>query len=159
MQSIIAKVIEREGGDKLTKDPSDPGGTTKYGISQRANPNVDIENLTLEEAVSIYKEKYWDPSRAVDFPKQLMDMYFDMCVNFGQFKAVKIVQEAVNHKGLSKLKVDGRIGPKTIKAVQALEKDRLRAFRVMHYAKICMANKKLMKYYYGWFRRSLHIQG
>ena len=45
MQNIIAKVIEREGGDKLTKDPSDPGGTTKYGISQRANPDVDIENL------------------------------------------------------------------------------------------------------------------
>ena len=157
MQNIIAKVIEREGGDKLTKDPSDPGGTTKYGISQRANPDVDVENLTLEQAIDIYKDKYWHPSRAIDFPKHLMDMYFDMCVNFGQFKAVKIVQEAVNHKSKNTLKVDGRIGPKTLAAVQNLELNRLKSFRVMHYAKICMANKKLMKYYYGWFRRTMHI--
>ena len=86
-----------------------------------------------------------------------MDMYFDMCVNFGQFKAVKIVQEAVNHKSKNTLKVDGRIGPKTLAAVQNLELNRLKSFRVMHYAKICMANKKLMKYYYGWFRRTMHI--
>tara|TARA_R100000734_G_C3316022_1_gene108318 strand:+ start:557 stop:1030 length:474 start_codon:yes stop_codon:yes gene_type:complete len=157
MQNIIAKVIEREGGDKLTKDPSDPGGTTKYGISQRANPDVDIENLTLEQAIDIYTDKYWHPSRAIDFPKHLMDMYFDMCVNFGQFKAVKIVQEAVNHKSKNTLKVDGRIGPKTLAAVQTLELNRLRSFRIMHYVKICMANKKLMKYYYGWFRRTMHI--
>tara|TARA_R100000234_G_C4953999_1_gene158719 strand:+ start:136 stop:606 length:471 start_codon:yes stop_codon:yes gene_type:complete len=156
MRSIIEKVIEREGGDRLTKDPDDPGGTTKYGISQRANPDVDIESLTLQDAIAIYKDKYWDPSRAIDFPKELMDMYFDMVVNFGQFKAVKIVQEACNHKK-AKLKVDGRIGPKTLGAVKSLEKKRLLAFRIMHYAKICMANKKLMKYYYGWFNRSIHI--
>tara|TARA_B110001454_G_C12543401_1_gene360396 strand:- start:119 stop:589 length:471 start_codon:yes stop_codon:yes gene_type:complete len=156
MNSIITKVIEREGGSKITRDPDDPGGTTKYGISKRANPDVDIESLGLKEAVSIYKNKYWDPSRAVDFPRELMDMYFDMVVNFGQYKAVKIVQEACNHKK-SKLKIDGRIGPNTLKAAQSLEKNRLLAFRIMHYSKICIANKKLMKYYYGWFNRSIHI--
>mgnify|MGYP003654806057 CR=1 FL=1 len=84
-------------------------------------------------------------------------MYFDMVVNFGQYKAVKIVQEAVNHRGKYKIQVDGKIGPNTLKAVKTLEKQRLLAFRVMHYAKICMTNKKLMKYYFGWFNRSIHI--
>jgi len=43
---IIKEVLRREGGAKLTKDPDDPGGVTKYGISKRSNPDVDVENLT-----------------------------------------------------------------------------------------------------------------
>ena len=60
---IIKEVLRREGGAKLTKDPDDPGGTTKYGISKRANPDVDVENLTEDEAVLIYLDKYWKPSK------------------------------------------------------------------------------------------------
>ena len=95
---IIKEVLRREGGSKLTKDPDDPGGTTKYGISKRANPDVDVENLTEDEAVVIYLDKYWKPSKASYLPESLQDMYFDMVVNFGQKRAVKILQEACNHK-------------------------------------------------------------
>ena len=42
---IIEQVIESEGGSRITKDPLDPGGTTKYGVSQRAYPDLDIEKL------------------------------------------------------------------------------------------------------------------
>ena len=155
---IIKEVLRREGGAKLTKDPDDPGGTTKYGISKRANPDVDIENLTEDEAVIIYLEKYWKPSKASNLPESLQDMYFDMVVNFGQRRAVKILQEACNHKNKGKkLVVDGRIGPNTLKASKSLEKDRLLAFRIFHYAKICINNNTLMKYYYGWVRRTIEI--
>ena len=135
MRSIIEKVIEREGGDRLTKDPDDPGGTTKYGISQRANPDVDIESLTLEGAIDIYKDKYWDPSRAVDFPRELMDMYFDMVVNFGQGGAVKVLQQSAVSKGHN-IAIDGGIGPATLKAIQNVETDRVRAYRVLKFARI-----------------------
>jgi lysozyme family protein len=87
-------------------------------------------------------------------------MYFDMVVNFGQSRAVKILQEACNNKNrksANKLVVDGKIGPKTIKASKLLEKDRLLAFRVFHYSRICIKNTALMKYYYGWVRRSMHV--
>jgi len=85
-------------------------------------------------------------------------MYFDMVVNFGQRRAVKILQEACNHKNKGKdLVVDGRIGPNTLRASKSLEKDRLLAFRIFHYARICMKNKTLMKYYYGWVRRTIEI--
>tara|TARA_R100000656_G_scaffold89970_1_gene65556 strand:+ start:1188 stop:1667 length:480 start_codon:yes stop_codon:yes gene_type:complete len=155
---IIKSVLHREGGAKITRDPDDPGGLTKFGISKRANPDVDIENLSEDDAVLIYLEKYWKPSRASELPKQLQDMYFDMVVNFGQGRAVKILQEACNHKAKgSKLVVDGRIGPNTLKAARTLEKDRLLAFRILHYSRIVMKRKNLMKYYYGWIRRAISV--
>mgnify|MGYP003149201708 FL=1 len=56
---IIKSVLHREGGAKITRDPDDPGGLTKFGISKRSNPDVDIENLSEDDAVLIYLEKYW----------------------------------------------------------------------------------------------------
>ena len=56
-EDIIDDVLKREGGEKITKDPSDPGGTTKYGISQRAFPDLDIEALNEQQAKQIYFEK------------------------------------------------------------------------------------------------------
>ncbi len=53
-------VLEREGG--YVNDSSDPGGETKFGISKKAYPNLDIRNLTPELAGAIYKADYWGPS-------------------------------------------------------------------------------------------------
>ena len=56
-EKIIADLIVREGG--LVSDPDDRGGMTKFGISQRAHPELDIPNLTKEEAKQVYFEDYW----------------------------------------------------------------------------------------------------
>ena len=50
----IVKTLAKEGGAIFTDDPNDAGGATKYGISQRAYPNVDIRNLTEQQAREIY---------------------------------------------------------------------------------------------------------
>jgi len=42
----VAKTLIREGGARFTDNPDDRGGATKYGISQRAYPGVDIPSLT-----------------------------------------------------------------------------------------------------------------
>ncbi len=34
-EKAVLKTLIREGGAKITKDPNDPGGLTKYGISKR----------------------------------------------------------------------------------------------------------------------------
>jgi len=154
---IIANVIEREGGSKITNDPSDPGGLTKYGISKRSNPDLDIENLTLNDAVKIYNKRYWMPSKAYHLKESLQEMYFDMVVNMGQRRAVKILQEAINHKGNS-IKVDGLIGKNTIKTSDSLELDRLKAFRVKYYSTLVNKKPSLLKFYYGWFRRAIEIE-
>ena len=54
-------VLEHEGGP--VSDPDDLGGTTNYGISQAAHPEVDIASLTLEDAKYIYLSDYWIPGR------------------------------------------------------------------------------------------------
>ena len=57
---FIPKILFAEGGSKYTNDPNDSGGETKYGISKKAFPNLDIKNLTEEQAISIYKKMYFD---------------------------------------------------------------------------------------------------
>ncbi len=66
---------------------------------------MDIKNLTKDGAKEIYKEHYWDKNKVDDLPKELKHIYFDMCVNQGKSRAVKIIQRAVNAKGAD-LKVD-----------------------------------------------------
>jgi hypothetical protein len=44
----VKMVLKHEGG--YVNHPSDPGGETNFGISKRAYPEVDIANLTEEEA-------------------------------------------------------------------------------------------------------------
>ena len=156
-EKALEKTLVWEGGDKLTKDVDDPGGTTKYGISQKAHPDLDIENLTYEDAKEIYKKEYWDKSRAEKLPEKIQEQYFDMAVNLGRRRAVKILQKACNALSRDKIKEDGLIGKNTIRAAGGLEPNRFRAFRVMRYVKLVMNNPKLMKYYYGWYNRAINV--
>ena len=150
----IKKVIEREGG--YVNDPDDPGGETKYGISKKAYPNVDIKNLTVDDAVELYKDDYWLPAKIERLPDKLQGQYFDMVVNQGIAKSSKILQRACNGKNKDKIKVDGKVGPNTIKATARLESDRLRAYRIMEYARLALTRPELEKYYYGWVKRAMH---
>ena len=96
-------LFELEGGE--VNDPRDPGGHTKYGISARAYPNVDIANLTLEVAGQIYKENYWDAVNIEKFPKYLQLSIFDFCVNSGRGNAIRALQRAIG------VADDGTFGP------------------------------------------------
>jgi len=154
---IIDRVIESEGGSKVTKDQSDPGGTTKFGISQRAYPGEDIENLTRDYAEELYYNDYWVPSKADQVPAQIREIYFDMVVNFGRRGAVKVLQQACNGKNTYDIDVDGGIGPATLSACKNLEPERLRAYRVLKFADIVLKKSNQEKYWFGWFRRALRV--
>lgn len=54
-ERALAFCLKWEGGDKITDDPRDPGGLTKFGISQRAYPNEDIRKLTRGRAAFLYR--------------------------------------------------------------------------------------------------------
>ena len=58
--SLIDKIIQLEGG--YVNNLADPGGETRYGISKKSYPAVDIKNLTLDKAKSIYYDSYWIPA-------------------------------------------------------------------------------------------------
>ncbi|MCH9838000.1 hypothetical protein K0U83_20225, partial [bacterium] len=80
-QSAIGRVLGREGG--FVDDPVDRGGKTKFGISQRAYPKLDIANLTEQQAAAIYKRDYWDAINADSLPEGIRELAFDAAVNQG----------------------------------------------------------------------------
>ena len=151
---IIEKVLEHEGG--YVNDPKDLGGETNFGITKRFYPDVNIKNLTREQAKDIYKRDYWDKNRVESLPQELWHIFFDMCVNMGRRTAVKILQRAAKNKGRN-ISVDGGMGPATIGALRGVEIDRVRAFRVKYYVDLITAKPEQEKFYLGWFRRSLEV--
>ena len=151
---IIEQVLEHEGG--YVNDPKDLGGETKYGITKRFYPDVDIKNLTIEQAVEIYKKDYWDKNKVESLPQNLWHIYFDMCVNMGKRTAVKVLQRAAVNKGRN-IDVDGGLGPMTIGALKGVELDRVRAFRVKYYVDLITARPEQEKFFLGWFRRATEV--
>jgi len=153
-KEIIEKVLEHEGG--YVNDPKDLGGETKYGITKRFYPDIDIKNLTIEQATEIYKKDYWDKNKVESLPQNLWHIYFDMCVNMGKRTAVKVLQRAAVNKGKD-IEVDGGLGPMTIGALKGVELDRVRAFRVKYYVDLITARPEQEKFYLGWFRRATEV--
>ena len=110
-------LMQHEGG--LVDDPNDPGGITKFGISKRAYPTLDIANLTLEHAAQIYRHDYWGPAGCDAVPEALRMDLFDMAVNSGVRAAVRCLQRAAGETA------DGVLGPKTLQAIQTIPSSRL----------------------------------
>jgi len=109
----VETVLGSEGG--YVNDSHDPGGETKYGISKRAYPSVDIKNLTKEDAIRIYKRAYWDKVKGDSLPSGIDIVVFDGAINSGVSRSAKWLQKAVG------VPQDGLIGPQTIYATQQLD--------------------------------------
>ena len=102
----IDVILAEEGG--LSHHRRDPGGLTKFGISSRAYPQLDIARLTRDQAVSIYRADYWTPIRGDDLPPGLDLLVFDTAVNMGVITAAMLLQDALG------VTMDGVIGPITL---------------------------------------------
>ena len=90
--SALRGLFEREGGET-----TDQGGRTKYGISSRGHPNVDMDKLTLNDAAKIYKRDYWDAYNLDKLAKrnpQLAAATFDTFVNHPPAFAKKALEES-----------------------------------------------------------------
>lgn len=107
---IIDRVLGHEGG--YVNDPRDPGGETKFGISKRAYPAVDIKALTREAAVDIYRRDYWVRIRGAELPFGVAFQVLDAAINHGVGNAVRWLQRAAG------VADDGLVGPLTLAAVR-----------------------------------------
>lgn len=103
-------ILMQVEGFPLVNDPNDPGGLTKYGISQRAYPKLDIAALTLDQAKQIYYEDYYLKCKCDKLLTPLNIMVFDCAVNQGPGTAIVFLQYIL------KIKIDNIIGIETIKA-------------------------------------------
>ena len=149
------ELIGHEGG--YVNDPNDRGGETKYGISKRSYPNLDIKNLTLEQAKEIYYNDFYLKYKIERLPEHIRKITFDMCVNFGARGAVKVLQEACNYKGKNNLVVDGMIGPNTINACKNVSVELIRAYRMLRFTDIVRKRPQNKKFWFGWYRRCLKV--
>lgn len=141
-------VIGAEGG--YVNDPKDPGGETKYGISKKSYPNVDIKNLTLDQAKTIYYNDYWLPICADKLHDRLAIFYFDCAVNQGAPTAKKLIQQ---HCGVS---ADGVIGNQTLSAMQKLNDNndyQFMTLRALKYKDLSNFNT----YGKGWYNRLFNL--
>ena len=85
--------VSHEGG--YVNDARDPGGETKFGISKRSYPNLDIKSLTLEQAQAIYKRDYWQQASCERMPTKIAIAVFDAAVHHGPKTAIKLLQRAL----------------------------------------------------------------
>lgn len=88
---------------------------TKFGISAASYPDLDIKNLTREQAKEIYYHDFWLKLGGESLHKALMYQIFDASVHHGCWRAMKFLQLAVGAKA------DGYFGPKTEAAVKAAD--------------------------------------
>lgn len=132
--SILASIIFYEGG--YSDDPDDPGGKTKYGITERVAREYGylgpMEDLTQEQANKIYTELYVDQPHfnlLLEINPAVGHKLIDAGVNVGTMRVSLWFQQALNSysrngQDYPKIVEDGVLGKESINAYQALEKKR-----------------------------------
>lgn len=154
---VFERLIGHEGG--FTKDPRDDGNWTggrqgvgvlkgtKYGIAANTYPDLDIENLTLDQAKAIYYRDWWLKAGAEYLPKDMVYQMWGFAVNAGMGNARRVLQRAVG------VADDGVVGPMTIAAIRKMDpKDlplRFTSFKLKHYTSL----EKFSVYGRGWTNR------
>lgn len=162
-KKAFVELIGIEGG--YVNDPRDRGGETKYGISKRSYPYLDIKKLTLAQAQAIYYTDFWK------HPRMNLDLIpdysialelFDTGVNMGTGTARRILQDALNlmnrnGRNYPDLIVDGIIGGKTFAAYHKVDKrillKALNGLQFMRYTEICLADPVQERFFNGWMQR------
>ena len=154
-------LIGIEGG--YVNDPTDRGGETKYGISKKAYPNLDIRNLTLDGAKAIYYRDYWQKLKLDEIPSyHIAAELFDTGVNMGIGVASRFLQQALNlmnrnQQNFPDLIVDGVIGANTLNAYRKVDTKILlkvlNGLQFSRYVDIVTKNPSQEKYFNGWMQR------
>ena len=147
-----------EGG--FVDHPDDPGGATKWGITQKTYDGWrrsfglslrTVREMTRDEMGRIYHSDYWIPSWAESMPTVAAKMIlFDSAVNHGVSRGVKLLQKSVNARP------DGIVGPKTLAATaMGGFEDNLLWERLAFYIRISVSPPIFLK---GWARRLLKLR-
>lgn len=105
----IKELLKSEGG--YSNHPDDKGGPTNFGITitdyrlyiKRSGTSEDVRNMTQQQAIDIYKSKYWDALDCDNLPSGLDYCVFDYGVNSGVARAKKVLLSFENIKDTKKL--------------------------------------------------------
>ena len=175
--TILAAVIAVEGG--YVDHPSDPGGATKYGITERTaracGYRGDMKALTESFAYECYAKNYVERPGflpVVEVSGALGKEVIDTGVNVGTSKPGRWFQESLNHlnrggRDYADVTEDGQIGPATMYAYKRLQQVRgeakacqlvvklMDAKQAGHYMRLASNNSKFETFMPGWIDHRL----
>ena len=154
--AAFLQLMNLEGG--WSDSGIDKGGKTKYGISSKYYPKLDLDSITLDGAKTFYYTEYWltmQLDKVTD--AALASELLEQGVNFGPVVAISHLQEALARLGI-KLGIDGRMGPATLAAANNYP-DKQRLIRVLDgiqfctYCHIVDGDASQAGNFIGWLRR------
>jgi lysozyme family protein len=151
-------VLKNEGG--YSNNPSDPGGSTNQGITQKEYDDYrghqgdgyqDVKLITDTEVWDIYLTLYWIPMNLDDILNDdLVLQLFDMGVNSGIRTAIMILQRLIG------VIADGFIGDETNRAVREYNGnvvDDYKKRRKLFYVTLKQSKPELKPFLLGWLNR------
>ncbi len=160
-EKIYSKTLKFEGG--FQDDPKDKGNWTggqvglgilkgtKYGISAASYPNLDIKNITVEQAIEIYRRDFWQAMHLAGIDSnRIAWKTFDIAINCGPETAAKILQRSVG------VEPDGIIGNITLSAVNLSDQNQV-LHNLVHWQQhhyLSIRNPMNDKFFKGWMLRS-----
>lgn len=160
-RTAVLLTLEHEGG--FQNNPSDHAnwssgkigeGTlvgTKYGITAVDMPDADIENLTVDQAIEFYQERYWKSFYSQINSQLVANKLFDLGVLFGIGTAVGVLQLTIG------VTVDHNFGPLTLQAVNETDEVSLlknyKANMMTHAFNVAAANPVERGNLRGWGNR------
>lgn len=161
----VAFTLESEG--KLSNNPNDKGGLTKYGITQAIwtrylntpkQPGAgntghlpsSVADIAVSDALAVYHLFFFNAA----LPRELQGVYFDFAVNSGWGAAAKKLQEVLG------VTVDGDLGPKTMEKMATMQAPQLRKLRndyvtarLVYDMDVAQHNPQDLAFIEGWVRR------
>ena len=153
--SAVERVLADEGG--YSSNPADPGGETRFGISARAHPGVNIATLTRDQAVNIYWREWWLRFGFAQLPDAIGAKTFDLAVNIGAAHAIECLRRALRASG-SPVTEDGTLGPATTLAARRANPialmSALRSEAAGHYRLVASKQKNGADFIKGWLNRA-----
>ncbi|MEP2101722.1 MAG: glycosyl hydrolase 108 family protein [Parasphingorhabdus sp.] len=171
IDKLIDDVIAIEGD--YSNHPADRGGPTRWGVTEmvarRHGYAGDMRYFPYDQAAAIYKRNYWlrpGFDKIATHALRLAEELFDTGINMGSGIATGFLQRALNAlnrngRDFSDLKVDRKIGPQTIAALEQFLKKRgtsgetvllkaVEALQGERYIKLAEQRPANEAFLYGW---------
>jgi lysozyme family protein len=149
-------LMQHEGG--YANNKADAGGETKYGISKRSYPHMDIKNLTRDKARQIYFCDFWLKGKYEQINDETIAVkLFDLAVNMGIVQANKLIQRSLRSTGVNVVE-DGVVGQITLTAINSADStDLLAALKseaAGYYRLLAGINPSQQAFITGWLNRA-----
>lgn len=152
-QDCLTRLLKDEGG--YSNNKNDSGGPTNFGITiadyrlyiNKQGQAIDVKNMTVDQAKTIYKAKYWDALNCDTLSSGVDYTVFDYAVNSGIGRPRKALGKFKDKTGIELIDAINNERAAFLQAIgsgknSVFEKGwQARVSRVRAYSKI-LANKK-----------------